>query len=73
MTAMRGHAPTRTVPRPAAEGVDGRRAPAPGAVVGRRAAFALLALLPLAACGRNGRPEPPPDADPSFPRRYPNN
>jgi hypothetical protein len=41
--------------------------------VGRRAAFALLALLPLAACGRNGRPEPPPDADPAFPRRYPNN
>jgi hypothetical protein len=55
---------------PAPAGAEDRHA-ATG--VGRRAAFALLALLPLAACGRNGRPEPPPDADPSFPRRYPSN
>jgi predicted small lipoprotein YifL len=31
------------------------------------AAFA----LPLAACGRKGDPEPPEDADPKAPRRYP--
>jgi predicted small lipoprotein YifL len=35
----------------------------------------LLALiagaLPLAACGRKGPPDPPEDADPKAPRRYP--
>jgi len=30
-----------------------------------------LALLPLAACGRRGRPEYPEDVDPKFPRVYP--
>jgi len=37
----------------------------------RRLALVVLALLPLAACGRRGRPEPPADADPAFPRSYP--
>ena len=73
MTGMGADTPSLSFPRLAADGIDGRRASAPVAGVSRRAAFALLALLPLAACGRNGRPEPPPDADPSFPRRYPNN
>jgi hypothetical protein len=32
----------------------------------------LLALaFPLAACGRKGDPEPPKDADPKAPRRFP--
>jgi predicted small lipoprotein YifL len=39
--------------------------------VPRRAALAAILLLPLAACGRRGRPEPPEDADPAYPRRYP--
>ncbi|MBI3453314.1 MAG: lipoprotein [Rhodospirillales bacterium] len=40
----------------------------------RRAFAALLALglaATLAACGRKGDPEPPPDADPRVPRTYP--
>jgi hypothetical protein len=38
----------------------------------RQALIALLAaMLPLAACGRRGLPEPPEDADPKAPRRYP--
>jgi len=73
VTGMSADAPAFTFPRLAAEETDAGRASAPEAGVTRRAAFALLALLPLAACGRNGRPEPPPDADPSFPRRYPSN
>jgi hypothetical protein len=37
----------------------------------RRFALLALALLPLAACGRRGSPEAPPNADPAFPRIYP--
>jgi hypothetical protein len=37
----------------------------------RRLALLALALLPLAACGRRGSPEAPPNADPAFPRIYP--
>ena len=37
----------------------------------RRLALVALALLPLAACGRRGKPEPPADADPAYPRTYP--
>ena len=33
--------------------------------------LAALTLLLLAACGRRGRPEPPPAADPAYPRAYP--
>jgi len=41
------------------------------APVARRVALAFLLSLPLAACGVKGPPEPPPDADPKAPRRYP--
>jgi hypothetical protein len=37
----------------------------------RRLALIALAMLPLAACGRRGKPEAPADADPAFPRIYP--
>jgi len=42
-----------------------------GIACARRGLFAVLALLLLAACGRRGRPEPPPNADPAYPRAYP--
>ena len=33
---------------------------------------AVLALAPaLAACGKRGKPEPPPEADGTYPRTYP--
>jgi predicted small lipoprotein YifL len=34
-------------------------------------ALAAALAVPLAACGRKGTPEPPEDADPKAPRRYP--
>ena len=37
----------------------------------RRLALLALALLPLAACGRRGKPEQPADSDPAYPRIYP--
>lgn len=37
----------------------------------RRAALLILLGLPLAACGRKGPLDPPEDADPKAPRRYP--
>jgi hypothetical protein len=37
----------------------------------RRAAILAALTLVLAACGRKGNPERPPDADPLYPRRYP--
>ncbi len=37
----------------------------------RRIVLASLLALSLAACGIKGPPEPPPDADPKSPRRYP--
>lgn len=44
----------------------------PAAIVcTRRGLLAALTLLLLAACGRRGRPEPPPAADPAYPRAYP--
>jgi predicted small lipoprotein YifL len=44
----------------------------PAAIVcARRGLLAALTLLLLAACGRRGRPEPPPAADPAYPRAYP--
>ncbi len=45
--------------------------PRPAASLPRRWALLAFALLPLAACGRRGRPEPPDTADPAFPRTYP--
>jgi predicted small lipoprotein YifL len=35
------------------------------------ASLALMLVLPLAACGRKGDPEAPPNVDPRFPRSYP--
>jgi predicted small lipoprotein YifL len=48
-------------------------APAPWQrlTIRRRALLALVLALPLAACGRKGPPDPPEDADPKAPRRYP--
>ena len=66
MSAMEPRGPTLVFP-PAQAAADSR----PAVRLDRRRAFALLVLLPLAACGRAGRPEPPPDADPAYPRRYP--
>jgi predicted small lipoprotein YifL len=42
-----------------------------GIACARRGLVAALTLLLLAACGRRGRPEPPPAADPAYPRAYP--
>jgi hypothetical protein len=42
------------------------------AACGRRGLVALVAALLLAACGRRGRPEAPENADPAYPRPYPN-
>ena len=44
-----------------------------GIACARRGLFAALALLLVSACGRRGRPEPPPGADPAFPRAHPTN
>ena len=49
----------------------------PSAAARRRAVLPLvltlaLALAPtLAACGKRGKPEPPPEADGTYPRTYP--
>ena len=51
--------------QPDKQPVESRRA------LARRLALLALALLPLAACGRRGKPEPPADADPAYPRIYP--
>ena len=67
MSAMEPRGPTLAFPPKPAPAADAW----PAVRLDRRRAFALLALLPLAACGRAGRPEPPPDADPAYPRRYP--
>jgi len=63
VSAMEPRGPTVSLPPASADARPAR--------LDRRRAFALLVLLPLAACGRAGRPEPPPDADPAYPRRYP--
>jgi predicted small lipoprotein YifL len=42
--------------------------------LGRRGLVPVLALallLPLAACGKKGPPEPPPDQPKTYPRVYP--
>jgi len=45
--------------------------PADAPKIARRCALLALALLPLAACGRRGRPDYPEDVDPKYPRVYP--
>ncbi len=45
--------------------------PADAPKIARRWALLALAVLPLAACGRRGRPDYPEDVDPKYPRVYP--
>jgi hypothetical protein len=55
--------------RPRGARLEGRMVPVP-AIIGR-ALILLLIVFALAACGKKGAPQPPPDEPNTYPRTYP--